>query len=261
MATVMADNNAPREDDTFRVLLTGFGVSVSIQSYLVLPLLNLLQVQPFSNYKVNPSWLAVEPLHNTVISIDPQTNPAVIDGQPVLLDDPSPIRPIHISVLQIPVSYEAVLDIVPGLHARPPVLPKFDTSFPPPPDKGYDFIFHIGVAGRGPLRMEKLGHKLGYHMKDAGGKLAPIVRTSPKDFSRRQDDPSPAESLERDRLGIDMVESGGDTVVRPTRGFGPAYENFPDELPTDVDVTRLVQDLKRSGIEVRPSHSQNSQSI
>lgn len=201
---------------------------------------------------MNPSWLAVELLHDVVISVDPSSNP---DGQTVMFDDPSPIRPIHISVLQIPVSYEAVLDIVPGLHARPPVLPKLDTSFPPPPEKGYDFIFHIGVAGRGPLRMEKLGHKLGYHMKDADGKLAPIVRTSPKDFSRRPDDPSPAENLERERLSMDMVESGGDTAVRPARGFGSAYENFPDELPTDIDVTRLVQDLKHSGIEVHSPFS------
>jgi pyroglutamyl-peptidase len=99
--------------------------------------------------------------------------------------------------------------------------------------------------------MEKLGHKLGYHMKDADKKLAPIVRTSPKDFSRRPDDPSPAEILERERLGMDPVETGGDPVVRPNRGFGPSYESFSDDLPTDIDVTRLVQDLKRSGIEVR----------
>lgn len=220
------DADSPRSD-TFRVLLTGFG--------------------PFSQYEVNPSWLAVKPLHNTTISIDPPSNTVVIDGQTVLVDDPNPIRPIHISVLQIPVSYEAVLDIVPGLHARPPVVPKSDTPFLPPPGKGYDFIFHVGVAGRGPLRMEKIGHKLGYHMKDVDNKLAPIVRSSPKDFSRRPEDPAPAENLERERLGMDMVETGGD--VRPTRGFGPAYENFPEELATDIDVTRLVQDLKNSGVE------------
>jgi hypothetical protein len=224
-------------------------------------LLNLLQAQPFSRYERNPSWLAVEPLHNTVISIDPPSDPVVVDGQTVSFDDPSQIRPIHISSLQIPVSYEDVLDIVPSLHARPPVLPPSDIPFPPPPDKGYDFIFHIGVAGRGPLRMEKLGHKLGYHMKDANMKLAPVVRTSPKDFSRRPDDPSPAEIMERERLGMDPVETGGDTLVRPNRGFGPAYENFSDDLPTDIDVSRLVQDLKRSGIDVRVPMSQWSRCI
>lgn len=103
--------------------------------------------------------------------------------------------------------------------------------------------------------MERLGHKLGYHMKDSTGKLASVVRSSPKDFSRRADDVTLAENIERERLGMDMVEStGGDIVTRPTRGFGAAYENFPDEITTEVDVTRLVHDLKRSGVEVCPKH-------
>ncbi|KAG6862203.1 hypothetical protein C0995_002133 [Termitomyces sp. Mi166 len=206
------------EDGTFRVLVTGFG--------------------PFHHYEVNPSWLAVQFLHDTTLSPDPAT--AGIRG-----------RPIHISALEIPVSYEAVLAVVPGLHARPPILPRtVKDIFPPPPPSGYDFIFHIGVAGRGPLRMERQGHKLGYHMKDADGKLAPLARSTPKDFSRRPDDRLTVENIERERLGLEMVEHiGSDTSARPTRGFGVQYESFPDELPTEIDVTRLVQDLKQSGIE------------
>jgi hypothetical protein len=34
--------------------------------------------------------------------------------------------------------------------------------------------------------MERVGHKLGYHMKDASGKYAPVVKVIPKDFSRRE---------------------------------------------------------------------------
>ncbi|KAG6856095.1 hypothetical protein H0H87_007431 [Tephrocybe sp. NHM501043] len=205
------------KDATFCVLVTGFG--------------------PFHHYEVNPSWLAVKPLHDTIIT-------------------PTHQRPIHISALEIPVSYDAVLAVVPGLHARPPVLPpNAKPSFPPPPATGYDFIFHIGVAGRGPLRMERQGHKLGYHMKDADGKLASLARSSPKDFSRRPDDHLAAENLERERLGMEMVEHiGSDNSARPTRGFGVQYEAFPDELPTEIDVTRLVQELKQSGIEVGPYH-------
>ena len=120
--------------------------------------------------------------------------------------------------------------------------------------------------------MERISHKLGYHMKDATGKLAPVVKVSSKDFSRRGDPvgpmpaggssigsggmhvgggnlPSAAEIIERERLGIDHVE-GSDTNLRPTRGFGATYETFPDEITTSIDVTRLVHDLKRSGIEV-----------
>lgn len=169
------------------------------------------------------------------------------------------------------------MGIVPGLHARPPTLPAdAPPECAPPPPNNYDFVFHLGVAGRGPLRMERQGHKLGYHMRDAKGKLAPVVRVLPKDFSRRGDaetglrisggvdsgdrlaitaGPSAAENMERERLGMDMVEVGGDTLARPTRGFGASYENFPDEIPTDIDVTRLVADLKKSGVEVRAIHS------
>ncbi|TFK44623.1 hypothetical protein BDQ12DRAFT_641443 [Crucibulum laeve] len=219
----------PANENAFRVLLTGFG--------------------PFSHYEQNPSWLAVKPLHNILLSTD-SSEPIILDDQVVLSDSVvAKGRPIHISVLEIPVTYDAVLDIVPGLHARPPLLPQTADQFPLPPDSGYDFIFHIGVAGRGPLRMERLGHKLGYHMKDATGKLASVVRSSPKDFSRRPDEMLDAENIEGGRLGIDIAESGGDAIVRPTRGFGQAYENFPDEITTEIDVTRLVHDLKRSGVE------------
>lgn len=225
----------PGEDDEqpFRVLVTGFGA--------------------FSHYTANPSWLAVKPLHDVVLHSDPLSTPSVVDKKVSKLSDvKSRPRPIHITTLQIPVTYEAVLDVVPGLHERPPVLP---ASAAPasllPPESGYDFTFHLGVAGRGPLRMERVGHKLGYHMKDATGKLASVVRSSPKDFSRRGPDEamSAAEQMERERLGLESSETGTDSVVRPTRGFGQAYENFPDEITTEIDVSRLVQDLKRSGIE------------
>ena len=188
-------------------------------------------------------------LQNTVLHTDIPSEATIVGERK---------RPIYISTLQIPVVYEAILDIVPGLHARPPILPE---SMPPdtlpPPKTSYDFMFHIGVAGRGPLRLERVGHKLGYHMKDATGKLADIVRSSPKDFSRRDNTNSlsfAAENAERERLGMDPVEVqtsiGGDSITRATRGFGAAYETFPDEISTDIDVTKLVQVLRGSGIEV-----------
>ncbi|KAG5643598.1 hypothetical protein DXG03_000606 [Asterophora parasitica] len=207
------------------------------------------EAQPFNQYEVNPSWLAVRPLTNTVIPSG-TASPVAVDDEVGFEESTALARPIHISTLEVPVSYEAVLAVTPGLHATPPILPESAALVSPPPPQGYDFIFHIGVAGRGPLRMERQGHKLGYHMKDADGKLASVARSLPKDFSRnRAEDMLVAENLERERLGMEVVESIGDTVVRPTRGFGAAYENFPDEILTEIDVTRLVQDLKRSGIE------------
>ena len=234
--------------------------------------------QPFSHYGDNPSWLAVEPLQNTVLHTDIHSKSSSHVSTPEITHDP---QPIHITTLKVPVVYQDVLDIVPGLHARPPHLPPDapEDCVPPPPGN-YHFVFHIGVAGRGPLRMERLGHKLGYHMKDAKGKLAPIVRVSPKDFSRHGDpvgsgpggEPTAlvermdgggvagltmAESMERERLGMsDIVEAGDPQAVRPTRGFGIGYETLPDEITSDIDVTRLVHDLKKSGVEVRfPSFS------
>ncbi|KAF8647137.1 hypothetical protein AX16_006968 [Volvariella volvacea WC 439] len=222
------------------------------------------------------------------------------DGEP---PKPTPRRPIHVSCLEVPVSYGAVLNSVPGFHLRPPVVrPTIqEAKFYEPPEGGYDFIFHIGVAGRGPLRMERVGHKVGYQMKDATGKLAKLVRNSPKDFSRTGGS-GPGGSggtgtgttgsggstgsgsgfnsnngsgfgsgssgfggnwngnyNNNYNYGIGSgsagglnggTPGGGDGGMKYTRGFGDsAYENFPDELTTEIDVTRLVQDLKRSGVD------------
>ncbi|KIK67010.1 hypothetical protein GYMLUDRAFT_844716 [Collybiopsis luxurians FD-317 M1] len=219
----VASTQAGGEEGVFNVLLTGFG--------------------PFANHRPdNPSWLAVKALHNVVMPLD---------ADPVVS---STHRLIKISALQVPVTYEAVVEVVPKLHLRPPVLPEAvkDDFYPLPQDKGYDFIFHVGVAGRGPLRMEKLGHKLGYHMKDASGRLAPIVKGPPSDFGRREEpDMSVGEQpIERiGSLGFDMESTSDTYSARPSRGFGVGYEKFPDEIYTDIDVSRLVYDLRKSGIE------------
>ncbi|KAE9401603.1 peptidase C15, pyroglutamyl peptidase I-like protein [Gymnopus androsaceus JB14] len=222
------------DEGVFNVLLTGFG--------------------PFNNHKPwNPSWLAVKPLHNVVMPLDDE--PVVIDGQVVMRapTTTSKHRLVKISALEVPYDYLSVLDVVPNLHLRPPVLPDEvkDNFYRLPPDKGYDFIFHVGVAGRGPLRVEKLGHKTGYFMKDASGKMAPIIKSPPSDFGRREElDVSVGEQpIERIGLGFEL-ESAGDTYsARPNRGFGVGYEKFPDELYTDIDVSRLVYDLRNSGVE------------
>jgi len=46
-----------------------------------------------------------------------------------------------------PTVYSRILEIVPGLHATPPVLPSFiSKDFPPSPESGYTLIIHVGVA-------------------------------------------------------------------------------------------------------------------
>lgn len=160
-------------------------------------------------------------------------------------------REIHITTLNVPVAYDDVLSIVPGLHARPPVLPPIENAFPPPPN-GYDLVLHVGVAGRGPLRIERTSHKFGYNMKDANGCHAPVVRVAREEPPRSPSEPSLTERMERARLGyvIEGPIEGGDP---PKRGFGKGYEPFPDELYTEVDVEKLVNHLKKSGVEVSVS--------
>ncbi|THH26739.1 hypothetical protein EUX98_g7443, partial [Antrodiella citrinella] len=90
-----------------RVLITGFG--------------------PFSKYNENPSWLAVKPLHNTILFTQPESNPVPYNDQMMTDEDvnmpPAP-QEIHITSLEIPVTYKSVRTTVPGLHARPPILPQ-----------------------------------------------------------------------------------------------------------------------------------------
>lgn len=142
------------------------------------------------------------------------------------------------------------------MHLRPPVLPEqVRDEFLKPPPNGYDLMFHIGLAGRGPLRLERCGHKLGYNMKDAKSRYAPLVIPQPKDFSRRGPDGRPValiERAERERLANSELSTNvpGDSSAKQNHGFGgPSYDNFTDELNTDLDVSRIIQDTRQLGIE------------
>ncbi|KAF8609851.1 peptidase C15, pyroglutamyl peptidase I-like protein [Ceratobasidium sp. AG-I] len=111
-----------------RVLVTGFG--------------------PFQHITTNPSWLAVSGLNNKTLSFS---------------TDQSVKVEAHISALQVPVSYSAVLNRVPALHST----------------NQYDVILHVGVGESGAVMIEKLAHKTGYsdnpEYADADGKLCKDV--------------------------------------------------------------------------------------
>lgn len=174
------------DPSALRVLITGYG--------------------PFRGFPVNPSWLAVKPLHNRTIHS--------LNAHP---------RPVHITALQLPASYAAVLAAAPGIHARPPALPKsLDPSCvpAPPPRGGYDLVLHVGVAGPGAMRVEQRGRKHGYNSPDADDELCPVALDG----------------------------------ASPVRGFGKGYEEFPDEMYTPVDCAKLIEYLKDMGIsDVVPS--------
>lgn len=118
----------------------------------------------------------MKPLRGRLLRVDPEEYG--YDPEPPAENQKGPpksrIRYLRISTILVPMEYEEVLEIIPGLHARPPRLPPSDSeqtpANPPPPKNGYDLMFHVGVTGRGALRMEKIAHKLGYNMKDRLGK-------------------------------------------------------------------------------------------
>ncbi|KAL4078709.1 hypothetical protein V8B97DRAFT_1932984 [Scleroderma yunnanense] len=212
----------------YHVLVTGFG--------------------PFAQFAVNPSWLAVRSLHNTVLKVDVAVRPKLPCDHPLPGNSDAcltAIREIHITVLQVPVTYEAVLSIIPGLHTRPPVLPpSSDPLLPTPslPPDGYDLFFHVGVNSEGSLQIERIAHKFGYNKEDVTGSLAPIVHGE-------TGQPWEAQRTHL-RGGRDCsAESLVDGNETPKRGFGKGYEAFAEELHTGINVEKLVHHLQRCGVE------------
>ena len=164
---------------------------------------------------------------------------------------------IHISALEIPPTYDAVFDCVTALHARPPVIPP-SAKVAPPPEHGYDFVLHVGLAGRGPFRIERLAHKSGYRMKDSSNQYAPIIEFLPEVNPL---EPSQAEILDQMRISSAnlaiMVPMGpvDTTIDHHVRGFGKGYELCAEDLHTMIDVEHLVYAMKEQGVEVCISSS------
>ncbi|KAI0786750.1 peptidase C15 pyroglutamyl peptidase I-like protein [Abortiporus biennis] len=223
---------------TIRVLITGFG--------------------PFQRYNVNPSWLSVKPLHNTILYTQPSTIPqpsassesdTTGDAMDIPPDEP---RRIHITALEVPVSYPAVLSVVPQIHGRPPYVPRPSDpamNILPPPVNGYDFVFHVGVAGRGGLRIEKLAHKFGFRMKDGDGSYAPTVVLPKEDHVIEELSLIPGLTFAEPTPNPVEAAEANPNDGQPNRGFGEGYKNYSDELYTDIDVARLINYLKENGVE------------
>jgi len=208
----VSDSRQSMPPNASRVLITGFG--------------------PFRNFSVNPSWLAVRPLNNTVISTT---------------DDGPLQRPIHITAIKVSVIYDTVLNTVPGFHARPPSLPEStERPEPQPPVEGYDFILHVGVAGPGDLRVEKLAHKTGYRLPDVEGELPPAV--DPSGGVVYGEKASAEEERENATLMPDSYRESA-----PLRGFGKGYEGIPETLETELEPEKLVAHLKRNDTKVKLS--------
>lgn len=191
--------------------------------------------------------MAVEQLHNLILESELEPAPIVHDEQQILSSKPKS-RMIHITAHQVQTCYAEVLSVVPGFHARPPVLapgngvPTSPLTGPPPPPEGYDLILHVGVGRKGGLRVEKQAHKSDYVLADVDDKFAPVI------LDRK-------ETLEN---GVSVGESAADgkapVKVRVRRGFGEGYEAFGEELQTAVDAESLVTHLHAIGFEVSFGH-------
>ncbi|GAA5889586.1 hypothetical protein JCM16303_006972 [Sporobolomyces ruberrimus] len=123
----------------FHVHITGFG--------------------PFHKVPVNPSWEAVQRLHNTTLTKAPRP----LDLTDTTPDSsPSSFRPIRISSSLIPVRYSSVLSQIPQLHTT-----GFEGSSP-------NLIIHVGVGLEGKIRLEQRARKWGYEKLDVDGQLGPL---------------------------------------------------------------------------------------
>ncbi|TFY60526.1 hypothetical protein EVG20_g7387 [Dentipellis fragilis] len=219
-------NPQPVPDDSLRVLLTGYG--------------------PFFRYRENASWLAVRSLNNTYLKLDTSHSPDSMVEDDTLIPNytnghgQTCTQLIHITSLQLPLTYQAILDIVPGFHTRPPTLPP------------------SGGPRQSPCRTSSSRLRLRYRMKDTTGEHAPVVDYLPDASTAAGHEASQAEMLENvqllgsPRLPSSMGEPTNPadvTVEVPVRGFGKGYEGFADDFYTAIDVERLVHDLKHLGIE------------
>ncbi|KIJ39944.1 hypothetical protein M422DRAFT_230565 [Sphaerobolus stellatus SS14] len=201
------------EKKQFNVLITGYG--------------------PFSYVTDNPSWACIAALHNTTLTTSESSHTIKITCV-------GPLR----------VVYDAILSLAPSIHSRPPTFPPFSdilherTSLEPnvqPPDGGWDLTLHLGAGRNGRVTVETIGHKTGYAIPDADGKLPPIVDVG----SKVEKGVSEAENFERKRIarenGAGSSLKQGDTL----RGFGKGYEGFPEELKTEIDAEGLISFLRK----------------
>lgn len=182
----------------------------------------------------------------------PRAPPSDPSSDPIPIEIDRDPRQIHITAHQVPVIYQHILDEVPTMHTRPPTFKHMPELTPeiPAPEKGYDFVLHVGVAGRGPLRVERRGHKIGYLMKDITGELPPIVAKAELTDQEKVE----LAMAQRHRAANNLDEKEAKVAEVPNRGFGVGYEKMPAELETDINVPKLIHYIKESGMDVRINH-------
>ncbi|KAJ1969066.1 hypothetical protein IWQ62_000864 [Dispira parvispora] len=123
---------------------------------------------PFGNPKppTNPSWEAIRKLNNHVITYPSPTDPDVI------------LYSVKLDVLELPVEYEAIINIIPAQYGLAP-----STSQPSPQQTGlslgevayppYDFYIHVGQGRPDIATLEVMARRAGYKKPDNQNHVIP----------------------------------------------------------------------------------------
>ncbi|KFH62244.1 hypothetical protein MVEG_11882 [Podila verticillata NRRL 6337] len=117
--------------------------------------------EPFGRHETNPSWLSVQPLHNTTLDLTPlsqlekknhhQATQAVLICQ------------------ELPVEYRKVPALVPALHAehsKVELLPEDKQGEQDNEEYAKTYFIHVGVGRDGYTAIETLAHRTGYGAPD-----------------------------------------------------------------------------------------------
>ncbi|PWN39474.1 hypothetical protein IE81DRAFT_23986 [Ceraceosorus guamensis] len=214
--------------------------------------------QPFGSIgkDANPSWLAIKELNNTYLSLSEPPGTGDEAGSSSSSSAPIESGPrIHIQVLQSATVYAHVLSLVPRIHGNPPSAhsePYMDPSGAPAPDdegpqgigepypigytlrhpeRGYDFVLHLGVGYPGGLAVEKAAHKRRYQITDAKGEFAPRAT----DQSDVASELSKAEERERERLQRAAERALKEQQARAAESNGQEKSSSSPPPPTNLE--------------------------
>lgn len=208
-----------RRDRQINVLVTGFGA--------------------FRHTTKNPSWEAVKLLSK--LGVRPR----------------DPTKSVSIDISYIPVEYQYIIDVLPYYHSncdeRPSIPndvqqdPKLVARDEYQPNKRYDLVLHVGQGRAGGIRLESLGHQLGYRLFDAAHELPPVVNGT----EEASDDAARAP---------EQYMSPAEKGAGMNRGYPLPYDmniNLLEEgvLETDLDVSQLVDTLSSEFPDFKISNS------
>ncbi|GAA5949043.1 hypothetical protein JCM3765_003991 [Sporobolomyces pararoseus] len=167
------DATHSQDDSTFHVHLTGFG--------------------PFHKVPVNPSWEAVQRLHDTVLPNPLPSSSTHVNEESTQTRNLR--QNIRISSSLIPVKYDSVLSQVPALHTA-----GFEGSRP-------NLVIHVGVGNEGAIRLEQRARKWGYEKLDVDGHLGPLDEVENKRGFKGEDWVECEEELRTRIEGEEVIKS------------------------------------------------------